>query len=96
MPTIEEHGQDCRRDLGDSFEYVHQWLDEFQQEYGPMHRPFRHHTGGVEQVRAMWGDRAAEAARIHIRRDCGGLLLTPEDYRDYWGVDVALIAPEED
>jgi hypothetical protein len=44
----------------------------------------------------MWGERAAEAARIHIRRDCGGILLSPEEYREYWGIDVANIVPEED
>jgi hypothetical protein len=44
----------------------------------------------------MWGERAAEAAMIHIRRDCGGILLSPEEYREYWGIDVANIVPEED
>lgn len=96
MPTFREHCEDCVRELGEPFEQVHHWLDELQAEYGPMHRASRHHAEGVERVRAMWGDRAAEAAEIHIRRDCGGMLLTPEAYRDYWGVDLDNIEPEED
>ena len=96
MATIKEHCEDCRRELGDPFERVHLWLDELQVEYGPMHRPFRHHTGGVEQVRAMWGDKAAKAAEIHILKDCCDQILTQEEYRDHWGIDVTQIAPEED
>jgi len=96
MPTTEEHCEDCLRELGCAFEHVHLWLDELQAEYGPMHRPFRHQTAGVEQVRAMWGDEAAKAAEIHIRKDCCGRILTPEEYRDYWGIDIHGIAVEED
>jgi len=86
MATFEEHCTDCARALGDRFEHVNEWLDELQPEYGPMHRPFRHQTSGVEYVRSMWGDRAAEAAEIHIARDCGSV-LTPEEWRDHWGIN---------
>lgn len=29
----------------------------------------RHHLAGIEQVRELWGDQAAEAARLHIIAD---------------------------
>ena len=93
MATFEEHCQDCLRQLGESFEHVHLWLDELQEEYGPMHRPFRHHTGSVEIARAQWGDRAARAAELHIKADCLGRIPTREDYRA-WGVDLETIEPE--
>ena len=74
MASFEEHCADCRRELGEDFEQVHIWLDELFKVLGPKHRSARHHTGGVEQVRKIWGDRAAKAAEIHIRRDCSGVL----------------------
>ena len=96
VARFEEHCEDSGRALGRSFDEVHVWLDELQAVYGPMHRPFRHHTGGVEQVRAMWGDEAAKAAEIHVRRDCGGVLPTPEALREYWGIRLEDIEPEDD
>ena len=62
MASLEEHRADCVEQLGEPFTQVHQWLDELQADYGPMHRPFRHQTEGVERVRSRWGDRAASAA----------------------------------
>ena len=96
MATIEEHCRDCLAELGEKFEQVHAWLDELQPEYGPMHRPFRHNTEGVERVRTMWGDTAARAAEIHIRKDTGGEIPTPEEIRDYWGIKIEDIQPLED
>jgi hypothetical protein len=66
-----QHCADCRQELGEPFEQVHEWLDALFKVLGPKHRNARHHAGGVEQVRQMWGDRAARAAKIHIIRDCG-------------------------
>ena len=74
MASLEEHCRDCRRELGEDFRHVHEWMDALFKVLGPKHRSARHHTGGVEQVRKMWGDRAAQAAEIHIRCDCGGKL----------------------
>ena len=96
MASFEQHCADCRHELGEPFKQVHEWLDELQSEYGPMHRPFRHHTEGVELVRARWGDTAARAAEIHIRRDCGGLIPTPAELRDHWGIRVEDIVPADD
>lgn len=71
MPTYDDHCRKCEQELGDAFEHVHLWLDEF---YGKSpcysrHRFLRHHLKGIEEVREMWGDRAAMAAEIHIRQD---------------------------
>lgn len=96
MATIAQHCEDCRCELGEAFEHVHLWLDEFQPEYGPGHRVFRHHTDGVERVRARWGDAAAHAAEIHISRDCGGQILSPVAYRRRWGLEAASLAPDTD
>ena len=71
MATFEEHCNRCLEMLGEPFGQVHKWLDEFhgQQPWGTRHRHFRHHQEGIEQVRQMWGDQAAEAAEVHIRQD---------------------------
>lgn len=71
MPSLSQHCADCRRELGEPFAHVHEWLDALYKTLGPKHRSARHHAGGVEQVRKAWGDRAARAAEIHIVRDCG-------------------------
>lgn len=78
MAKFEEHCEDCKRELGESFDYVHKWLDELFSKLGAKHRDARHHTGGVEEVRKKWGDRAAQAAEIHIKKDCNGIIPTRE------------------
>jgi hypothetical protein len=45
----------------------------------PSARTARHHAGGVEQVRKMWGARAARAAEIHVMCDCGGVVPSEKD-----------------
>jgi len=44
-------------------------LDELFKYTGSDHRAYRHNRRGVEEVRRKWGDRAAKAAEIHIKRD---------------------------
>ena len=77
MASRSEHCADCRRELGEPFDHVHEWLDALFKVLRQKHRSARHHAGGVEKVRKMWGDRAARAAEIHIMRDCGGIV--PEE-----------------
>ena len=79
MASLSQHCADCRRELGEPFEHVHQCLDALFKVLRQKHRSVRHHAGGVEQVRKMWGDRAARAAEIHIRRDCGGVVPSEKD-----------------
>jgi hypothetical protein len=69
MTSLNEHEEDCIRELGEPFTEVHQWLDEIFRCVGPDHRGYRHNRIGVEEVRRRWGDRAAKAAEIHLRRD---------------------------
>jgi len=85
MASEEEHGQDCVAELGEPFEFVHAWLDELSKTLGTAHRFERHHDEGVEEVRERWGDRAAEAAVIHIKRDYYGEVPT-RDQADLWKV----------
>lgn len=77
MSRYSEHCADCERVLGNAFDDVHLWLDEFAATHGENHRQFRHHKKGVEQVRELWGDVAAAAAEIHIKKDFFGEV--PED-----------------
>ena len=60
MAHFEQHGAE-----------VHRWRDKFasKRPYGMRHRKKRHHMVGIEEVRRMWGDEAAEAARQHILTD---------------------------
>ena len=69
--TLAEHMVESVTRFGQPFEAVHRWLDEFAgtPQYGMRHRRKRHHQQGIEEVRAKWGDAAAEAARAHIVSD---------------------------
>ena len=72
MSSLKEHCEDCVKAIGEPFEEVHIWLDAFFNKSGSFaHRDERHHMAGVEEVRKMWGDKAAEAAKIHIMKDWG-------------------------
>lgn len=77
MAEYKEHCADCKRELGEDFSQVHRWLDAYFRTWGPNHRSLRHHKQGVESVRKMWGDKAASAAEIHIKKDFFGEV--PED-----------------
>jgi hypothetical protein len=71
MAYFEQHCKDCMDQLGEPFENVNLWLDEYYAKFGSSHREIRHNELGVEKVRDMWGDKAALAAEIHIKRDEG-------------------------
>lgn len=66
-----DHCEESIRLFGKPFEEVHAWLDEFSAftKASIFHRRYRHHLAGIEEVRSMWGDAAAEAARQHIISD---------------------------
>lgn len=82
MASFEDHCKECKQKLGEPFPQVHIWLDEF---FGKgiykyrieEHRRERHHKEGVEQIRQAWGEKAAQAARLHIMNDMGAVL--PQD-----------------
>ena len=74
MASIKTHIEDCENILGEGFEHVHRYLDEFAKRWNPMiyleyHRQFRHHAKGVEEVKKKWGEYAEKAAKVHIIRD---------------------------
>ena len=73
----EEHEKECVEKLGKPFTEVHAFLDQYAHtpEYGMRHRHKLHHLEGIEQVRKLWGDEAAEAAKLHILSD-----ITPEGF----------------
>ena len=67
---FEEHCAECVRILGKPFEEVHLWLDFYAATpLGARHRRRRHHLAGITEVRRLWGDEAAEAARMHVIAD---------------------------
>ena len=83
MASRKVHCGDCIKKLGRPFNEVHAWLDGLVPKYGiPRHRIFRHNMEGIEQIKEMWGDTAAEAARIHILRDFNLPDIPGEPYRD--------------
>ncbi len=74
MPGHKQHCEDCERQLGKPFPEVHAWLDAFYGRDGDVaHRAVRHHLEGVEEVRRLWGDKAARAAVLHIMLDWDGI-----------------------
>ncbi len=87
MAHWKEHVEDCRAQLGNGWDCVHHWLDEYAKIYWPskIHRIHRHHFSGVEEIRHKWGDEAAKAGEIHIIKD-EGELLTEEEIRKKYGV----------
>lgn len=83
MASKTEHMNDCIRELGEPFEQIHDWLDELFPQLGPKHRSARHHVNGVAEVRQRWGDRAAMAAEIHIRKDFYGKIPTRDEVQTW-------------
>lgn len=66
-----EHVRECEEKLGSGWNCVHLWLDYYSNRYQGWkgHRCHRHHREGVEIIRKLWGDQAAEAAELHIKSD---------------------------
>ena len=72
MPHPKVHAEDSIRVFGQSFIQVHEWLDAFHDVpgYGGVaHRRKRHHQAGINEIRRMWGETAAQAAHQHIMAD---------------------------
>ena len=68
---LDEHCAQSLTSFGKEYREVHIWLDEFahSKEYGMRHRRKRHHLAGIEEIRRLWGDEAAKAAKQHIEAD---------------------------
>ncbi len=67
--SLNEHEEDCIRELGEPCTQVHKWFDEIFLCEGPDHRGYRYNRIEVEELRRRWGEKAAKAAEIHLRRD---------------------------
>lgn len=70
------------RKLGERFEEVHRFLDQFAEKFGYSHRKIFHHKYGVELVRYFFGEKATEAAELHIKADCDGKIPDIADWRN--------------
>lgn len=86
MASYKEHCEDCKLILGNEWYVVHRWLDEMYRltPGNLMHRAYRHHDEGIAKIKEMWGEEAAKAAEIHIKRDFPGLdhIPTIKDWED--------------
>ena len=72
MASFDEHCRDCERLLGDRCEEVNHWLDAGFKRFGPLHRFWRHHWRGVDEVEKLFGALLGrKAAIVHILKDCG-------------------------
>jgi hypothetical protein len=104
LPPLAQHKRDCLQWLGEDFENVHLWLDEYMATAGAKHRRFRHHREGIAQARTLFGPRADLAATIHVLRDCRNIPKM-QDYEDgtadalglraRWPVTAYIRYPEE-
>jgi len=81
-----EHCKECLEKMGKEWDHIHRWLDCTARDYFPWmgHRQIRHHTEGVEKVRSLFGDEAAEAAEMHIISD-EGCVPTKEEIKKKYG-----------
>ena len=81
MADFEQHCRETQIILGNRFEIVHRWLDEFflSPQYGTRHRRLRHHEAGIHEAARLFGPEAAKAARIHIVTDLRMEGWTDED-----------------
>ena len=90
MASYKEHCEDCQKQLGKDWSFIHIWLDEFFVKMGcnEKHRDIRHHLKGIQEVRKMWGDEAAKAAEIHIIKDFNGWIPKDEIEVQKWRMGV--------
>ena len=97
MASRKAHCLETFGKLGKEWECVHAWLDGLACVNGMLnirHRRWRHHKDGVEEVRKIWGDEAAEAAEIHIKRDLGWIPTKAQAERR-WPEEPKLISFDE-
>lgn len=74
MAVISEHEADCKALLGKAYREVHQFLDQYAQDFPvsvffEYHRTFLHNQYGINLVHVRFRGQADKAAMIHIVRD---------------------------
>lgn len=82
MADLETHCRESMKKLGSDFRKVHEWMDAYFPKMGPSHRKMRHHKEGIEEVRSLLEDKAAQAAKIHIEADLCGHIPKKIDYEN--------------
>lgn len=75
-----EHVASSLRVFGQSFSFVHKFLDHYFKEYSIAHRMLLHHKKGVDLVVAKFGEDARQPAEQHIIEDVG---IVPDDWKWY-------------
>ena len=86
MATLEEHCDDCIKELGSPYKEVHIWLDEFSYGDGhknPQHRSARHHKAAFSQCLELFGEKGISAMKIHLLKDYGGITKNSADCEDF-------------
>jgi hypothetical protein len=77
---FKEHCARTKEALGSDWAELHRWFDQYAEEYCGWHRVILHHGLGIERAVEVFGERAREAARMHVRDDFDGRI--PDSYRD--------------
>src|SRR4051812_17726114 len=105
MAPLEQHIKDCEKYLGNGFEDVNRWIDQYFGTMGARHRVRLHHREGIDEAYEKFGATGADAAAIHILRDCRHI-PAKADYqkgfvddlglRKYWPVTAYTRYREED
>ncbi len=95
---LQEHQKQTVEKLGNPYTLVHLFLDQFFRSYEVRcgwhnvgyHRHVLHHEDGIALIAALFGEKASEAARIHILADIqvNGIDTIPKSWDDYpeWGI----------
>jgi hypothetical protein len=66
---VKGHEEESIKVFGKPWTEVHVLLDQFYDSFGKKHRHRLHHENGIALVKQMYGDEAAEVARLHILSD---------------------------
>lgn len=77
-----QHADSCMKKFGKPYYEIHNFLDQYHEEYGIIHRIFFHHKLGLEIIVGEFGEASRDIAALHIREDIDGEL--PEDW-SYFG-----------
>ena len=90
MARLEDHCAESAEVVGESYNELHKWLDEFagSEGYGFKHRRKRHHERGIQQAIELFGEKAGDVTRQHIITDLKEEGWTekdrfPKDEEDY-------------
>lgn len=82
--NLEQHCEKTKEIFGESYTYVHNWLDEFSNKYSEpdryKHRKYRHHLEGILEARKEFGEIGMLVAFLHVFEDNEGYIPIKSDY----------------